>query len=169
MTNSPKNPSRPKSPRRSDPWIYLTQLLRHRPRSIEEARQRLAGHGYAPQDVEATVNRAITAGLLNDEEFTKLWVRDRIWHHPLSRAALRQELFGKGIASSLIGSVLEAEYPLVKEAELANELAAQRLRRLGSVSLDKRRDRTVRFLQRRGFTIHQARAAIKRAEEDVDG
>lgn len=169
MTNSPKSsPKHPESPRKSDPWIYLTQLLRHRPRSIDEARQRLAGHGYEPQIVEDTVNRAITAGLLDDEAFTKLWVRDRIWHHPLSRAALRQELFAKGISSSLIASTLEAEYPQIKEAELALELAEQRFGRLASVAPDKRRDRTMRFLMRRGFSASQSRTAVRRVEEDAD-
>ena len=169
MTNRPKSPNSPKSPRRSDPWIYLTQLLRHRPRSIEEARQRLTGHGYEPQDVEATVNQAITAGLLDDAAFAKLWVRDRVWHHPISRAAVRQELFGKGIASSLVSDTLEAEYPQVKEPELAYELAAKRCQRLLSVPLEKRRDRVVRFLMRRGFSASQSRTAVRRAEEEPNG
>ncbi|MCK5827313.1 RecX family transcriptional regulator, partial [Candidatus Bipolaricaulota bacterium] len=61
-------------------------LLRYRPRSIAEARQRMSEKGYAPEIIANTIDQAIATDQLDDAAFAKLWVRDRMWHHPLSRA-----------------------------------------------------------------------------------
>ena len=127
-------------------------LLRYRPRSIAEARQRMVEQGYAPDAIEETIASAIATDQLDDAAFTKLWIRDRMWHHPLSRDAIARELRSKGVDSTLIASTLESEYPAVREIELARGLADARLARLRRVDPQKRRQRTMAFMSRRGFS-----------------
>lgn len=158
---------RQKSPPRSDAYSYLLLLLRHRPRSLSEARQRLTRQGYAPDVVEATLQRAMAADQLDDVAFAKLWVRDRMWHHPLSRAAIARELHDKGVAADLIAHTLDEEYPAVKEVELATALATDRYRRLQSVSKEKRTARLMAYLQRRGFSRGLVIQVIRSVEEAI--
>ena len=160
---TPRQPNPP----RSDAYSYLLLLLRHRPRSLAEAKERLTKQGYAPEVVEATLQRAIAADQLDDAAFAKLWVRDRIWHHPLSRNAVAQELRQKGVAADLIARTLQQEYPAVKEIELATALADERFNRLRAVPANKRTARLLAYLQRRGFSRGLAIEAVRSVEEAI--
>ena len=142
-------------------------LLRYRPRSIAEARCRMAEQGYGPDDIEETIASAIATDQLDDAAFTKLWIRDRMWHHPLSRAAIARELRAKGIASDLIALTLESEYPAVREIELARGLADARFVRLHSVEPQKRRQRTMAFLSRRGFSRSIVYQVLRDLEKEL--
>jgi len=143
-------------------------LLRYRPRSIAEARQRMSEHGYERDVIETTINQAIATDQLDDVAFAKLWVRDRMWHHPLSRSAISQELRAKGIHQDLIASTLNAEYPAVREIELATELAETRINRLRGLKPETRRNRLVSFLVRRGFSRGIAYQVVKSTEKEFD-
>jgi regulatory protein len=143
-------------------------LLRYRPRSIAEARQRMTEQGYDHTVVENTISQAIATDQLDDAAFAKLWVRDRMWHHPLSRAAISQELRHKGVDPELISSTLQAEYPAVQEVELATGLAEMRIRRYTGITHEKRRNRLVSFLARRGFSRGLVYQVVKEVEKEFD-
>lgn len=143
-------------------------LLRYRPRSIAEARQRLSERGYADDVIEATIDQAIATDQLDDVAFTKLWIRDRMWHHPLSRAAIAQELREKGIHRDLISSTLHTEYTAVQEIELATELAEARIRRFHGLKPETRRNRLVSYLMRRGFARGLVYQVVKSVEKEFD-
>jgi len=151
---------------RSDPWFDLTRLLRERPRSVSEVRERLARRGHDEDAVEATIRDAVDAGLLDDRVFAKLWVADRLLHHPLSRAAIEQELRDKGIEPSIVASEIESQYPAVREIELARDLAATRFDRMSGVDPNRRRDRTASYLMRRGFRRGVALDVIRQIEKE---
>jgi regulatory protein len=143
-------------------------LLRYRPRSIAEARQRMLEQGYEHDVIEATISQGIATDQLDDAAFAKLWVRDRMWHHPLSRSAISEELREKGIHQDLIASTLHAEYPAVREVELATELATARIHRLWGLKPETRRNRLASFLSRRGFARGLVYQVVKSVEKDCD-
>ena len=159
---------RVKRPPASDPWIDLTRLLRERPRSVFEVRQRLKQRGHGQDAIEKTIRAALDAELLDDGAFTKLWVTDRLWHHPLSRAALAKELHDKGIEQSIIDTALGELYPPVREVEQARDLAAARFERLRGVDRERRRNRTVDHLMRRGFSHGLACDVVRQIEKEVE-
>lgn len=143
-------------------------LLRYRPRSVAEAWQRMSEQGYDPAVINDTIDQAIATEQLDDAAFAKLWTRDRMWHHPLSRAAITQELRQKGIHPDLITSTLQAEYPAVEEIELATGLAEARIRRYRGISPEKRRNRLISFLARRGFSQGLVYQVVKAVEKEFD-
>jgi len=143
-------------------------LLRYRPRSIAEARQRMLEHGYEPAVITDTIDQAIATDQLDDAAFAKLWTRDRMWHHPMSRAAISQELRQKGVDSELIANTLLAEYPAAQEIELATGLAEARIRRYVGIPPEKRKNRLVSFLARRGFSRGLVFQVVKAVEREFD-
>ena len=143
-------------------------LLRYRPRSIAEARQRMSEQGFDDDVVESTIQQAIATDQLDDAAFARLWVRDRMWHHPLSRAAISQELRHKGIHPELITRTLADEYPAVREIELATELAERRVQRMRAVPAEKRQNRLMSFLSRRGFSRGLAIQVVRTLEKELD-
>lgn len=154
---------RPQTP--SDPWQSLIRLLRYRPRSISEVRRRLTAQGFDRETIEETINKAEAAGLLDDRLFARLWVEDRLLHHPLSRRAIAQELAEKGIAPEIASVVLEEHYPPEKEEEIALDLAQTRLARYQGLEPARRVRRTVSFLTRRGFNAALASRVVRALSE----
>lgn len=146
--------------------MKLSQLLRRRPLTEREASNRLRQAGFASEDVDAAVRRAIEEELVDDRVFAKLWVDDRLIHHPLSRRAVEQELAERGVPREHIVAALDASYPSAREAELAYELAAARWARLSSSEPEARRRRVVDHLLRRGFPMGLAADAARRVERE---
>ncbi len=128
----------------------------------------MSERGFDPDAVEETISRAVATDQLDDAAFAKLWVRDRMWHHPLSRAAVARELKDKGIGSSLIADILEKEYPPVRETELAMELARERIRKMCHLPSETRARRLASFLSRRGFARSLVFQAMRAAEKECD-
>lgn len=150
----------------SDPWLDLARLLRERPRSVAEVRRRLRRRGHDVDAIENTIRTALDDGLLDDHAFARLWINDRLWHHPLSRAALAKELHDKGIDASIIDGTLDELYPVVREVELARDLAATRYGRLREIDRDRRRNRIVNHLMRRGFSKRIACDVVRQLEQE---
>ena len=144
------------------------RLLRYRPRSVAEVRGRLLSLGFTDQEIEKAVATAEAAGLLDDEIFTKIWVEDRLLHHPLSRRAIGQELADKGIDKGTADAALEKFYSAGKEKELALSLAQARLARYATLDRDSRMRRTISFLTRRGFSFSLARSVVEIADKESD-
>jgi regulatory protein len=148
----------------------LTRLLRERPRSVAEVRERLARRRHDEAAIEETIRAALDTGLLDDRKFAKLWIVDRLLHHPLSRAAVARELADKGIEPGIVEASIDEHYPAVREIDLAWELAGARYARLSGTGIERERcqARTMNYLTRRGFSWELARDAVRRAERAIE-
>jgi regulatory protein len=137
---------------------------------VAEARRRLEGKGFSRAVVEATLERAQADQLLDDELFTRLWIEDRLHARPLARRAIEMELADLGVSRSVIQQELGHLYPQNREKDVAIRLASERFGRLASrnIELEKKRDRVVAFLARRGFSYSLARTAVAAAERKSD-
>jgi SOS response regulatory protein OraA/RecX len=145
----------------------LSRLLRARPRSEAEARDRLAQRGFPRVEIDEALDRAKASGLIDDRLFTRLWVRDRINSHPLSRKAIETELRALGVDTGLIQATLAAEYPAEDELAAAERLAAERFSRLCGRPADVRSRRTVDLLLRRGFSRSTAVNVVRQLEQET--
>jgi len=144
------------------------RLLRYRPRSVVEARERLKRRGFSAEEIDATIEQAEDAGLLDDRLFAKLWINDRLLHRPASRRAIASQLLEKGVAREVIEPLLDEAYPPEREREVALRLASERYERLGGLDAAHRARRTVDHLARRGFRRSIAIQLVRRLEENSD-
>ena len=120
--------------------------------------------GFGEETIEKVLHQAKNAGLLDDPLFARLWVEDRILHHPISRRAVERELTEKGIASDTVEQVLQALYPPEKEKQLALKLAQARYERYEGLTQVQRTRRTVAYLTRRGFSLGMAKSIVRALE-----
>lgn len=136
------------------------RLLTRRARSAEELRRRLRTAGFEQNTIEAVLADLERVGLVDDEEFARLWVADRRRSGQAGRHRLRWELRRKGISDDLIrASVDEA---IDDEAEVEQALVAAR-RRLGDKPADvEALLRLRRFLLGRGYGYGTVEAALRR-------
>ena len=145
----------------SDPSQKLVEraalrLLARREYSTEEMRRRLVQAGHPPAAVDAVIERLAAKHSLSDARFAGSLVRQRRGRGQGPKR-IRAELKRQGITEELI----QAEFANV-ECDWARLAIQLRVRKFGSeppVS-SAERAKQARFLQYRGFTADQIRAAL---------
>jgi regulatory protein len=130
-------------------------FLSYRPRSREEVRRNLRKK-IKEENVEAVIARLTRTGLLDDREFARYWVDNRIRFNPRGARALRQELWEKGIADEIISEVLEG----FEEEEAARRAAEAGARRLAGAEPKDFCRRLAAYMTRRGFSYGVTRPLI---------
>ena len=88
-------------------------LINHRPRTEKEIRKRLTDKGIPDELIDRVLERLRSAKLVQDEQYARMWVENRVEMHPRSRRLIRYELFNKGISDEDI----EAEIRAVREGK----------------------------------------------------
>ncbi len=137
-------------------------LLSYRPRSEAEIRERLSER-YDAETAGEVLERLRRSGLVDDREFARYWVQNRLQHNPRGAMALRQELYQKGVDEAAIEEAL-AEYNEEEAAARAAETARRKLRGLAP---DVFRRRMTDYLLRRGFPYSVVRAVVQQILADT--
>lgn len=144
-------------------------LISYRPRAAGELRSKLREKGYAPEAVDAAVNRMQELRYLDDEAFAERWVESRQSSRPRSERMLKRELAQKGIDKDTIEqTVADAG---VDEYGDALELARKKYESLRNEDRNVRYRRLSGFLGRRGYgydIIRQVMEALEGADDDSD-
>lgn len=133
------------------------KLLSYRPRSVYEIRFRLKKISPSPKLINQVINQFLEEDLLNDQEFARWWVDQRINHRPRGNFALKAELFQKGIDKEIINQVLLTP---AQEKKLAKKFISSRQTQLKSLSLRQQKIKASQWLKTRGFTSSTIYAVI---------
>jgi len=138
-------------------------FLGYRPRSIAEVRRNLAQKDVPESIIELAVERLSAMGYLDDTAFARYWLENRTTFKPLGPMALRYELRQKGIADSVIDSVLEDINP----EEAAYRAAQEKALRLRGLNKQTFKHKLGSFLQRRGFHYGISRDVIEQLTQEL--
>jgi regulatory protein len=94
--------------------------------------------------------------LLNDLQFARMFVRDKLRLKPMGKAMLRHKLLEKGIPFQLSERVLKEYVTDEKEQEAAKTLAVRKMKmsrsRFSALDPPTRQKRLVNYLLSRGFS-----------------
>jgi regulatory protein len=123
-------------------------FLSYRPRSEAEVRRNLRKKDVEDEIVEVVVERLTRAGLLDDREFARYWVENRLQFNPRGARALRHELREKGISDAIIADALVD----LDEEAAARQVAESGARRLAHLEARDFRRRLGAYMARRGFS-----------------
>lgn len=154
----------PLAPEAHEAATAALRLLRYRPRSEHELRQRLAEKEYSAGAIDEAIDRIRAWGLIDDAEFAAEWVRGRRRRRGKSKGALERELRDKGIADGHIADAV-ADIDDSDEWEQATDLVRTRLSRRPGAALSGdgvvgERRRLVAFLARRGYATGLAMSVV---------
>lgn len=146
----------PKRQMAADPFQnclnYAYKLLSYRARSVRELETRLGQKGHSRSTIRKVVDHLKDLDYLDDSEFARAWVEERMKIKPMGRSGLRYELRSKGIDDALIEATIGQLIRPEDEYRLARELAEKRLQgQQGQPALNKRKKSTHDYLARRGF------------------
>lgn len=145
------------------------RLLDQRARSRVELRRRLLAKDEPEELVDDVLDRLEAAGLIDDGEFARQWVRQRAQRRGKSRLALDRELRDKGVSEAVRSDALE-ELSRAEEDDIARALARKKAASIksepeGYQERVKQLRRIVGVLARRGFPES---AALPIAVEALD-
>ena len=147
----------------------VAKLVSARMYSCKEVYQRLIQKGISHEVSEKVIGDVVQAGILNDEEYAKLYIHDALCVN-LKGMFRKQELSQKGIASSVIEKA-------IKEMDTDSESLLEEYVRLrfGDKNFSDRNEleKAKAHLVRRGFGIYEInkcfdKLGIKVVRGDVD-
>ena len=125
------------------------QFINHRPRSIEETRQRLIKKGFGKEIVETTLNKLIEKNWLDDLDFAHQWIENRNTFRPRSNRLLTYELRLKGVSDDDITQALELYGG--NETKLAYQAGINKAKKCSHDAKMDFQKKVGGFLGRRGF------------------
>ncbi|MFZ5915574.1 MAG: regulatory protein RecX [Chloroflexota bacterium] len=140
-------------------YEQMARFIAFRPRSEVELRQRMARHNISAATADRVMERLATVGLLDDAQFARQWVENRITFRPRSRRMLRYELTQKGLAEPVIEQAIEQ----VDEAQDARRLAMEKGQKLSHLEWSAFRQKLTGYLTRRGYPYDLTRRVIQEA------
>lgn len=135
-------------------------LLGYRDHSIAELQRKLRDCGYSPSVARAVTDRMTEVELLDDERFSSAWTRSRV-SAGYGPRRIRQELVRRGIDPELADAAIAES--IDGEGEVARARSALRGRTAANRA---ERDKLVRRLVSRGFSLSVALAAIELESAD---
>ena len=139
-------------------------FIAYRPRSVKEVRQRLARAGVDAEMVEEIIAGLRSAGLLDDESFSRAWADSRLRNGPRSKRMIAWELRQKGIDQATIDATLET----VDDSDGAYEAAQKRWPKVAAVQPAlQRRQKLSEYLARKGYDYNTIEEAIERVEREM--
>lgn len=138
----------------------VIRLLKFRPRSEAEIRERLTLKQYAPRLIEQVIGEFRDCGLIDDADFARKWVsyRKATVYGPLR---IQRELIQKGVDPDIIAAALGQDSEEYDERAAAQKAAERRMERYKDIDSDAARKRLFDFLLRRGFKTNTAYSVIK--------
>lgn len=162
------------------------RFLSYRPRSAREVEMRLRKKGYTPEQIAATLERLRGRGYVDDTEFARFWVGNRMTFSPRGPRLLRSELRQKGVPQEVVETILQEQTEAQKEAaqeaedlasiwgetgdepapgtDLANalSLAQKKMRTYDRLDPQTARRRLSAFLMRRGYNYDTVDGVMRR-------
>lgn len=150
--------------RRLHTFDRALDMLAFRGRASRELRLALIRKGEAEADVDFTIERLLTLGLLDDAAYARQFAHAKITGPGYSRRRLLSELARRGVAREVADAAI-TEVLLSDDVDadsVLERVAARKFRTLEALDERTRRRRLYEFLARRGYESDDIRRVMER-------
>lgn len=134
---------------------YLNKALHFlsfRPRSEKEIRDKLLSKKAPEEIIERIINSLKEHKFLNDEDFAKWFIEQRLRFRPKGMRIIKMELKQKGISKDIIESVIQnSEFIIQNDLESAKKLVEKKFDKYKDLEKQAIYQKLGAFLARRGF------------------
>ncbi len=143
---------------------YALLLLSYRARTVHELQSRLLRRKFRPEVATAAVGRLVELKLVDDAQFARDFVRDRIALGRRGKRLVHLELIRFGVSEEDIARAME-QAP--DECESARELVKKYRTRYAKLEPRTRKQRLYALLARRGFSPDTISEALELSESEA--
>ena len=148
-----------------DEYIYgkkaAFDFLSYRNRSVAEIRRKLKSKKVSDSTIERVTSHLQSMGLLNDAEFARQLITEKIKRKPIGKKLLMQKLFEKGVPKETGEQVLENIFTEVDEKELALKNFRKYYRKVKDKDMYEQKRKVFDFLSRKGFDFDVVNEVIR--------
>ena len=141
------------------------RYLSTRPRTEREVRDKLREKEYGEEEIARAIDDLKRSGLLNDEEFSRMYIRDALASRPAGKLLLKKKLLLLGVDKATVDHALHEAFQQVNQEDAAMKAATQFMKKTHSTrkneSALKLRNRLTSFLVRRGYTWNLIETVLK--------
>lgn len=136
------------------------RFLSFRPRSEKEIRDYLlkprirssSGKKIPEEILNKIITKLRKQKFVNDKEFTKWWIEQRLKLRPRAWRIIKMELARKGISQEISEPIIQSlEFRIQNDLDLAKKLAEKRIRRYKDLTKIEIYQKLGRFLASKGF------------------
>lgn len=143
------------------------RLLNYRMRTRKELEQRLRRNEWSHEVIECVMERLEKAGFIDDRQYARLWVDERLRLKPVGLNMLRRELKRKGIDAETVEATLKAYDDQDEEAARAYDLLSRRAHQYVNLEPPVAQRRMTGFLARRGFNQGVIYQVVRQIMDEV--
>jgi regulatory protein len=136
-------------------------FLSYRPRTEKEIRKKLKEKDFDDAVIEEVAQTLKRLKLIDDYEYAKNFVQERLRLSPRGENLLKQELWKKGIDKEIIGEVLRETFESRDVEEIAQEVLEKAKRKYRNLEKEVALRRIKGFLLRRGFSYETVNELVK--------
>jgi len=140
------------------------RLLSYRQRSSKEIAERLKRKKFSTRIIQRTLEHLSKLNYINDEDFARFWIREKIESHPVGWTLLRYQLRQKGVDEKNINKACADFSSQYDEASAARKLVKARRAQFKGLKPLKSKKRLYDYLRRRGFSSEAISTAIRTGE-----
>jgi len=138
-----------------DEYLYSKKIafdfLSYRIRSEKELKDKLKGKDISHTSIERTIEHLKELKLINDEEFARQLISEKLASKPVGKAVLRQKLIQKGISFKLSDEILKEYFSEDNEKEFVISNFDKYFRRVEGLDRQQKRKKMFDYLARKGF------------------
>lgn len=144
------------------------RLLARRPRTEKEIRDKLREKEFGDEEIRQAIASLRSSGFIDDEAFTRAFIRDQLTVRPKGPLAIKQKLLLLGVRKETIDGALEEALREAPQEAVALDAARKFLRRTSSDDIRTTRQKLSAFLSRRGFSWEVISTVIRKALGTTD-
>lgn len=134
------------------------KFLGYKARSEKEVRDKLIKENYPQEIIDRIIELFKHYNYINDENYTKAYINNRIKFKPRAKRMLKYELAQKGIDSDTIENIIDSSN--IDETDIAINLLQKKLKNKKDID-QKEKQRIYNYMLRRGFDYETINKAFK--------
>lgn len=135
-------------------------LLSYRMRSVTELKSRLLKKGFKAEAVKLVIQGLIKDGYLDDKEFARAFVLDKVKNNKIGPVALKVAMFPHNFPQDLLNQSIETIYREFPINDLIKYHLQKKRFQAGKKLTPKERNRLVQYLRRKGFPWDSIKNAL---------
>jgi regulatory protein len=148
------------------------RYLATRPRTVREVRDKLRDREFADAEIGRVIEELKGSGLLDDEEFARIYIRNALALRPSGELLLRRKLLFLGVDKQTVERAISDTIRTGDREEQASRAAETFLKRSAKArrgeSPEKMRQRLSAYLARRGFSWDVIEGILKKTSRTSD-
>lgn len=143
----------------------VLKIFSYRPRSEKELHDWFVRKQIGEEIQKMILRKLKNFGYLNDEEFAKWWIEQRVTFKPAGKRLLTMELRQKGVSRELIAKLLDCYIDKDQERGLAQKVVEKKLKAWQNLSKEELKKKLAGVLARRGFNWETIKEVVSGVDE----